>query len=402
MKPQITKLMLILLMFSGFLSRAQQFTSYTTDNGLPDNNVNGVAIDTNNHKWFGTSAGVAMFNDTTWKVYTTADGLIDNSVNCIAVDKNNNVWAGTDIGLSKFNGTTWTSYTTDSGLIYSMVSYIAADSDGSIWIGTNAGLSHLSGSVWTNYTTANGLPDNAIGYLAADEKGNIWIGTILSGLSKFNGTAFTNITLPDTLNNITAIAIGTGNTKLIGTASSGVAVLDSLDNWVGTYTTTEGLLDNPIQDIAKDSKGTMWFGIYNTYTQNGGITRNNESVWKSYTDADGLVNNVVRRIAVDKSDNIWIATGGGVSKLFDPHSGIEESAATALTVFPNPSSGEIHINGLTSAGNLQVMTIDGKVRQSTVLQKGSNTVSLQGLSTGIYILKYTTDLGCYSGKLVIR
>lgn len=83
---------------------AQTFTNYTTNEGLPDNNVNGVAIDTSDVKWFGTQAGVAKFNDTTFTVYTTANGLIDNYINCIAADKNNNVWAGTDYGVSRFDG----------------------------------------------------------------------------------------------------------------------------------------------------------------------------------------------------------------------------------------------------------------------------------------------------------
>jgi ligand-binding sensor domain-containing protein len=403
MKLLISKMLLIILLLTGFMVRAQQFTNYTSGSGLPSDNVNGVAVDANNHKWFGTQAGVAEYNDVTWTTYTISNGLIDNYINCIAVDANNNVWAGTDAGISKYNGTQWTSYTTANGLANNTVNYIAGDPDGSVWIGTGNGLSNFNGTTWKNYTTADGLPGNLISYIAVDQEGNKWIGTFIGGLSKFNGTTFTNFTMADSLPDINIISIGIGanKTKWIGTYSGG-AVFDSLDHWTKTYRVASGLLNNFVQDIAMDSKHTMWFALYDIYTMDGGITRNNQTVWKSYTMEDGLVNGFVKRIAVDKSDYVWVTTGAGVSKLLDPASGIGEPGGMPMVVFPNPATTDIHLNGLTSAGNLSVVTVDGKSVITQILSKGSNTVSLAGLVSGIYFMKYTTDQGSYTGKLVIR
>ncbi|MCX6269297.1 MAG: hypothetical protein NTW16_18415, partial [Bacteroidetes bacterium] len=62
MKPFFSYLLLIILTLTGSVVQAQQFTNYTTANGLPSINVNGVAVDGNNLKWIGTQAGVARFD----------------------------------------------------------------------------------------------------------------------------------------------------------------------------------------------------------------------------------------------------------------------------------------------------------------------------------------------------
>ena len=69
--------------------------------------------------------------------YTEADGLIDNSVNCVAVDGNDHLWFGTQNGLSSFDGTSWTGYTTSSGIIDNAISAIAVMNNGDIWVGTD-------------------------------------------------------------------------------------------------------------------------------------------------------------------------------------------------------------------------------------------------------------------------
>jgi ligand-binding sensor domain-containing protein len=403
MKSFIRHLFIIMLVLSASAIRAQQFTNFTTANGLPSDNVNGVAIDGNNHKWFATQAGVARYNDTTWTIYTTANGLIDNYINCIAVDVNNHIWAGTDYGVSTFDGTRWISYTKTHGLVDNTVNYIAGDPDGSVWIGTGAGASNFDGINWHTYTTANGLPNDLISYIAVDQSGNKWFGTFIGGLSKFNGTSFTNFSTADSLpdNNIISIAMGANKTKWIGTYS-GVAVFDSLDQWTATYRVAQGLLNNFVQDMAMDSKGTMWFGLYDIYVMDGGITKNNKTFWRSFTLDDGLINALVKRVAVDKTDMVWITTGGGVSKLYDPTSGAGELAGININLFPNPATTELHLNGMSTAGNLRIMTSEGKTAIVKSLSKGSNTINLQGLAPGIYIVNYTTTAGSYSGKLVIR
>ncbi len=402
MKRFISLLMLLPLLGVTAL-RAQQFTNYTTADGLPSDNVLGVAVDGSNNKWFATQSGVAKFNDNAWTVYTTANGLVDNYINCIAVDAANRVWAGTDYGVSRFDGTTWTTFTTTNGLVDDMVKYIAGDPDGSVWIGTGNGLSNFDGTTWKTYTTANGLPSNLISYIAVDSKGIRWFGTFVGGLVRFDGSAFTVTTMTDSLpsDNIICIAFGRDKSRWVGTYS-GVAVYDSADHWVRNIRKTDGMFSNFVQDMAMDSRKTMWLGLYDIYTQDGGVDSYNLGFWKHFNVAGGLVDAHVKRLAVDANDYVWIATGAGVSKLYDPHSGTAELQASGLRLYPNPATTEIHADGLTEAARLEILTPEGRCILTRDLAAGSTTIGLSGIAPGLYLLKFTSDRSSRTEKLVIR
>lgn len=72
--------------------------------------IQAIAVDARNTKWFGMTDGVASFDGTAWKVYTIADGLAGNSVWGIAVDSDNVKWFLTDGGrICSFDDRTLTS-----------------------------------------------------------------------------------------------------------------------------------------------------------------------------------------------------------------------------------------------------------------------------------------------------
>ncbi|MDB5222826.1 MAG: putative signal transduction histidine kinase [Chitinophagaceae bacterium] len=82
-------------------------------------------------------------------------------------------------------------YNVDEGLIQSQVNAFCQDADGYTWIGTYGGLSRFDGSAFTNFSTADGLPDNYISALTIDHEGALWCGTA-NGLSRYNGKKITN------------------------------------------------------------------------------------------------------------------------------------------------------------------------------------------------------------------
>jgi len=48
-------------------------------------------------------SGVSKFDGTTWTTYSTANGLLDNAINTIAIDTLGNKWFGTNNGVSELN-----------------------------------------------------------------------------------------------------------------------------------------------------------------------------------------------------------------------------------------------------------------------------------------------------------
>jgi ligand-binding sensor domain-containing protein len=405
MKRFIAFLFGILAFFSTNVLNAQSFTNYTTANGLPDNNVNGVAIDAGNNKWFGTQSGVAKYDDATWTIYTTAQGVVDNYINCIAVDKNNHVWVGTDLGVSMYNGTNWTTYTTAQGLVDNSVNYIAGDSLGKVWFTTTMGVSVFDGTTWTTYTTANGLPDNTASFVIPDASGNVWIGTWMSGLVKFNGSTFQTYTSAnDSLvsDNIVSVAINAPQYKWVGTFS-GISVLDDEDAWVRDYTITDGLYNNFVQDLDFDSGGNLWVGMYANYNQDGGISVFTGTNWYSYTVTDGLIDPQVKRLAIDHQDNIWITTGSGVSKLLNPILGTSDilTGKQAAKIYPNPASDYVRVDH-SSPVALEILDLTGKTLVARSLPLTENSIDIRQLNPGVYIVRMTDDAGTNSTKLIVR
>lgn len=68
----------------------------------------------------------------------------------------------------------YTHYDSKEGLAGSTVYYIQQDHDGFLWFGTETGLSRFDGTHFTNFTTTDGLPDNEILKLFVDSKNRVW------------------------------------------------------------------------------------------------------------------------------------------------------------------------------------------------------------------------------------
>jgi ligand-binding sensor domain-containing protein len=123
---------------------------------MPSDNIYSIYIAPDGTKWFGTDKGVATHkgNNTleNWTVYTTDEGLVNNFVQAITADQEGNIWFGTKGGgISVFDGKKWTSYTSGNGLNSNNILCLTVDKEGVIWIGTDGGVSSFSAGNFTSY-----------------------------------------------------------------------------------------------------------------------------------------------------------------------------------------------------------------------------------------------------------
>ncbi|MEM7030837.1 MAG: two-component regulator propeller domain-containing protein [Chloroflexota bacterium] len=241
-----------------------------------------IAIDHDRNKWFRVKGGIGKFDGMTLTTYTANDNpYLSNGIADIAVDNQGNIWAGTSSsGVLKFDGSSWITYTENDGLARNYVTSIAAHKDGSIWVGTEwSGVSKFDGITWTNYSTADGLASNWVRDIVADQEGNIWVGSYGQPVAAFSGCC-----LPHS-----------GLSKFDGTA------------WT-TYTPADGLVDDRVTAITVDNAGNKWFG-----TLYDGVSKFDDSTWTTYA-SKTLANNRIADIVVDNNNNKWFATSNGLSK----------------------------------------------------------------------------------------
>ncbi len=122
---------------------------------LPSDTIYSICVQPNGVKWFGTNMGIARHVGQNtldnWTEFTTEDGLINNFVQAIAAGNDDNVWFGTKGGISVFDGKVWKSYTQKDGLASDNVLCITIDKSGVVWIGTDNGVSSFNQSEFTSY-----------------------------------------------------------------------------------------------------------------------------------------------------------------------------------------------------------------------------------------------------------
>src|SRR6185369_7904750 len=111
-----------------------------------------------------------------------------------------------------------------------------------------------------SWTTENGLPHNAISSIVQTRDGYLWLAS-LDGLIRYDGVRFT--------------VFNTGNTP--------------------------GLKSNRCITVFADRAGTLWIG-----TEDGGLVRYRDGVFRTFTTADGLPENYVRQIWEDDAGQLVV------------------------------------------------------------------------------------------------
>lgn len=205
-------------------------TSYTIQDGLLNDSITAITVDTRNNKFFGSEDGIIYFhsgamdsilypdyitsmvnrpvNDLAHRsdsIYIAQSGGIGRlisgvdgitgasrwtsdygitplsaNVNCVKIDSKGHQWFGTDKGVEEHVGLKakekWILYTTEEGLVNGFVESISEDEAGGMWFGTHGGVSHMAEDIWTSYTTADGLASDTV-YDIAFDADTIWLAT---------------------------------------------------------------------------------------------------------------------------------------------------------------------------------------------------------------------------------
>ncbi|MCU0462177.1 MAG: SpoIIE family protein phosphatase [Bacteroidales bacterium] len=86
-------------------------------------------------------------------------------------------------------------YGVEQGLSSSKVYTILQDKNDWIWLGTESGVSRFNGSGFTNFTAADGTAGSGVRSIAEDTIGRIWYGHLNGGLTLFDGKRFSRVKL---------------------------------------------------------------------------------------------------------------------------------------------------------------------------------------------------------------
>ncbi len=406
-----TILKFLLLFMSAMNVYAQgTLTQFTREDGLLDNWIYSIAVDSNDVVWVGSENGVSWYDGNSWEKYGIR---LNDPIWSIAIDSNGDVWAGSSSGILRYNGDTWTTYTEADEQKLSIIS-LAIGKDDVVWVGTS-GLLSYDGETWTKYIIDEEVPNIIVTSIATDSEGDAWITTWGHGVSHFDGELRTTFTTNDGLVHdgevIGSIAIDSKGDVWVGTWSHGVSRYS--DGMWRTFITGDGLVDNRIYTIAIDSNDVVWVG-----TKYGVSTYDGET-WYSYNMIEGLSDKPISSIAFDSRGFVWFGTNEGVLR-FDPKAvSVELSnffpAEFKITGnFPNPfNTGTIIQFKIPHEGtvNLEVYNIMGQ--QIRTLLSDGKTASMHSIfwdgkdengyavSSGTYFTRLINDSHVTSHKMTL-
>ena len=114
--------------------------------------------------------------------FTTADGLADNRINRIVLDSHGLLWICTNSGLSRFDGSQFQSFGASEGLPYPVINDLLETPEGDFWLASNGGgLFRLRLNTpdrkYEVYRVDRQPTSNRVNRLFRSSDGAIWAGT---------------------------------------------------------------------------------------------------------------------------------------------------------------------------------------------------------------------------------
>lgn len=249
----------------GGLNRVKQQTFKTIDQ-MQTWSLESVTSDTNGTLFLGTTRdGLVMWKQGQQEQFVD----LGRAVSAVCATRDGSLWLATDSPLKLCRITSRFPWECQlgGGSIQHRVQAIHEDRAGRMWFGTAGGLVCQESNQWRRFTTREGLTGNGITALADDALGNVWIGTERSGISRWNGTAFTAMRQSDGLpsDEITALCVDREGTLWAATAANGLGCWRN-GRWT-RFGVRDGLASDQLGCMIEDDDGNLWIG------SNAGILR---------------------------------------------------------------------------------------------------------------------------------
>ena len=113
-------------------------------------------------------------------------------------------------------------------------------------------------------------------------------------------------------------------------------------------------------------------------------------------------------IAIDSCDNVYIAEVNNfrirkiaITPLCVPLA-INMIKEDEVNTYPNPTNDQLQVDNITTPTNYSLLSIVGATLQHGVLKEGKNTLSLNALHTGMYLLELIDEEGNKTLKKIIK
>lgn len=299
----LIKFLLIFLFVNS--TAAQYFPSknYSTTDGLPNNAVRSLFLDSKNVLWIGTENGVSRMENGLFYNISESDGLGHNSCWDISEDKNGNMWfASYSGGISKFDGKKFTVFTTKDGLLADKTRKVFPYKN-KMYVGTEQGVSIID--INTNSVFTPEVPDHKEDFISLsffEYKGEVYFSTIFEGLFKIDESKEKPIIVPVLL-----------YAKSYALGLFGSTLYSANEGFINKYDISDVLKNKASKTIfgksmvwqfAKDKRNTVFAAAWGVYTPNGGLYQILNDKMIDVSGLYGVDSKILLNVVYDKSKDI--------------------------------------------------------------------------------------------------
>ena len=221
------------------------------------------------------------------------------------------------------------------------------DRQGNMWFSIDGGVIRYDRREFA-WFAVHGLGTDSVSGSLEDSEGNLWFGSEIAGvLTRYDGRVFE------------------------------------------TFTSADGLPDNPLVPMTEDSDNNVWFGA----RSGGGVCRYDGDGFTHFTLDDGPSGDTVLTIVADSEDNLWVGTDARVSK----YDGDGFDVFTCRNELPLDGARDIledQLGNLWFVSNKSLIQYDGRECRSFANARGlvGTSISL-ALATADGMLWFGTDQG---------
>ncbi len=294
-------------------------------------NQNAISVASDSSIWFGTrGAGVSVLKKGQWTTYNTENGLPDNRVNHIMETRSESgdreMWIATyGGGIARFSGGQWKQYQNSDGLQDLRIFCLAESHDRYgkkiIWAGHQSGISFYSEGKWNSLSGTHPMNDLIVYHLKSirlEDKSILWAATS-DGVWKYETGEWNRISGCPRHIMLTSLAISLNETQStilwVGTLGGGLYRLES-NRWTH-YSSANSLKDDYIFSlfVTEDQAvgQSVWIG-----TANAGLQRFRPNQWNVLNKKSGLPHHSVTAMLCTEDENgnpaYWFATNGGIMR----------------------------------------------------------------------------------------
>ncbi|MFT5859285.1 MAG: ligand-binding sensor domain-containing protein [Flavobacteriaceae bacterium] len=294
----LISLLLFLLVYNSADAQKYAFTTYSSEEGLPQSQVTAICQDKDGYLWVSTLGGLAKFNGSEFTTFSSNDGLLNNRVQTLAFFQNT-LWVGHDGGISyiKNNTIVSASFTGNdksrevSKIIEFKDKVIICTNGGGLWELKNKKLIKIELKTNQFRKVKDAYAHNGVLYLAT-------VGGILTSQ---DGSKFSVFPELDTLNY--SGVTGRGDLIYFSTFTDGVYRKDLKSGKVKVFSAED--LRHTIRGCYLDGYDQLWMN-----TQEGAVTISKKGEIGFIEKEQGLPINPLSCFFQDADANLWIGSLG--------------------------------------------------------------------------------------------